>query len=124
MAEEETPGKGPGVAVRVQEASPLDSSWQLVNKNEHGRLVEDEAAGGDHTDGRVDLQQMNSSAQAGEEPGAVSASRPQQLFEHGSMVEVKGYGYGVVQWVGKVAGTETAGIELVESLPLSFLSRH
>ena len=29
------------------------------------------------------------------------------------MVEVKGYGYGVVQWLGKLNGKEAAGVELV-----------
>lgn len=40
-------------------------------------------------------------------------SRPSTLFEHGSMVEVKGYGFGVVQWLGQLKGRETAGVELV-----------
>ena len=35
------------------------------------------------------------------------------------MVEVKGFGFGVVQWVGKMAGTNTAGIELVTPHTLS-----
>ena len=41
------------------------------------------------------------------------ADRPTLLFDKGSMVEVKGYGYGVVQWVGTLEGRETAGVELV-----------
>jgi ubiquitin thioesterase CYLD len=49
-----------------------------------------------------------------EEETPTPASRPSQLFETGSMVEVKGFGFGVVQWVGKMAGTNTAGIELEE----------
>ena len=48
-----------------------------------------------------------------EERTSTSAIRPQQLFEPGSMVEVKGFGFGVVQWLGKMSGTETAGVELV-----------
>ena len=44
---------------------------------------------------------------------SVGAERPRQLFEQGSMVEVKGYGYGVVQWLGNLSGRETAGVELV-----------
>ena len=53
------------------------------------------------------------------EPGGVGqplpgVARPSQLlFETGSMVEVKGYGFGVVQWMGEMSGTETAGVELV-----------
>lgn len=42
-----------------------------------------------------------------------AGSRPNTLFEPGSMVEVKGYGFGVVQWLGQLEGRETAGIELV-----------
>ena len=44
---------------------------------------------------------------------ATPGSRPSTLFEPGSMVEVKGYGFGVVQWLGQLEGRETAGIELV-----------
>lgn len=52
-------------------------------------------------------------------PGAQAAtpgSRPSTLFEPGSMVEVKGYGFGVVQWLGQLEGRETAGVELVCAL--------
>ena len=42
-----------------------------------------------------------------------SASWRSGLFEPGSMVEVKDYGFGVVQWLGELGGIETAGIELV-----------
>lgn len=42
-----------------------------------------------------------------------AGSRPSTLFEPGSMVEVKEYGFGVVQWLGQLEGRETAGVELV-----------
>lgn len=57
-----------------------------------------------------------------ESPGSQAAtpqgagSRPSTLFETGSMVEVKGYGFGVVQWMGQLKGRETAGVELVCTL--------
>ena len=34
-------------------------------------------------------------------------------FEPGSMVEVQGRGYGVVQWLGEMQGEKMAGIEMV-----------
>ena len=50
-----------------------------------------------------------------EAPTSPPTIRPSQLFETGSMVEVKGLGFGVVQWLGKMAGTPTAGVELVNT---------
>ena len=46
---------------------------------------------------------------------------PTALFEVGSMVEVKGYGFGVVQWLGTLRGTESAGVELVMTHTLEML---
>ena len=34
-------------------------------------------------------------------------------FEPGSMVEVQGRGYGVVQWLGEMQGEKMAGVEMV-----------
>ena len=93
--------RGPGCAVREQgeqKASPLDQSWLLLHQNDQGHIVEEK-------DGRC------VSDGGGKREG--KAKRPTELFEKGSMVEVKGYGYGVVQWMGELEGRNTAGVELV-----------
>ena len=56
---------------------------------------------------------MMSTEQASSISSEKAGPRPMPLFEVGSMVEVKGYGFGVVQWTGTLRGRESAGVELV-----------
>ena len=79
-----------------------------VAEEEEGRVGGGHDPGG-HTEGEggeEDFVVVSSPS-----PGQVP--RPGLLFEHGSMVEVRGYGYGVVQWVGDIRGKKMAGVELV-----------
>ena len=112
---------GPGYGVRVQGSSPLDTSWEVLDKNEHGLIVEGNAAG----DAEVPMQEpdtvpQQTSEQARKEGeggrGKEANNEPGKekiKCEIGESVVHQKYGYGVVRWVGEVGGEKMTGIELV-----------
>ena len=106
---------GPGVGVRVEGPSLLDSSWQLLDRNEHGLIVEDDAPVGDAA--RNELQgAADGTSQEGEKETSNGVVKEEMKCEIGERVEHGKYGCGVVRWVGEVGGEMMAGIELVRDL--------
>ena len=102
---------GPGDAVREQAASPLDPSWELLDQNEHGCLVEggEVGSGGDGR-GERSLGDVTSQTR-------VSGADSEVEYEVGERVRHRKYGRGVVRWTGERDGAKIAGIELVSRRP-------
>ena len=103
----------------------MDESWLVVEKTKNGDLTDTvvapvpvaNGAACDGTEGvgggDQPLQLSRSVAEEQVDPASPVTKRPTHLFEEGSMVEVRGYGFGVVQWLGQMRGRDTAGVELV-----------
>ena len=109
--------------MRVQESSPLDPSWQLLDQNEHGLIVEGNGAGDadvpknklqepDDTQQTSELTQKEGEGGRGKEAND-EPEKDKIKCDIGERVKHQKYGYGVVRWVGEVGGEKMTGIELV-----------